>query len=210
MRNLFIDTASGKIIVAIADEEHIIASCIEDNSHDLSVRIMPIIGEVFKKTNLVPEQVDAIYIVNGPGSFTGVRIGVTIAKTMAWVLQKKIIPISELELLATTPFDGDYIVPYIDARRQASFAGIYDKNGDIYLTDRYISNNDLVNMLPKDSKIQFVSYDNSSFDDTIVPVVDIMTIIKRHMNDTSCNPHELKPEYLKLTEAEENLEKSKA
>lgn len=210
MRNLFIDTASGKIIVAITDEAHIIASCIEDNSHDLSARIMPIIDEVFQKANLVPEQIDTIYIVNGPGSFTGVRIGVTIAKTMAWALQKRIVPISELALLATTPFDGDYIVPYIDARRKASFAGIYDKNGDIYLTDRYISNDDLMKILPKDSKIQFVSYDTSSFDDTIVPVVDIMAIIKRHVNDAPCNPHELKPEYLKLTEAEENLEKSKA
>lgn len=210
MRNLFIDTASGKIIVAITDEENIIASRVEDNGHDLSARIMPIIDEVFKQVDLIPEQIDTIYIVNGPGSFTGVRIGVTIAKTMAWSLQKRIIPISELELLATTPFNGDYIIPYIDARRQASFAGIYDKHGDNYLTDRYISNNDLMNMLPKDSKIQFVSYDNTSFDDTMIPEVDIMRIIKRHMHDVACNPHEIKPEYLKLTEAEENLEKSKA
>lgn len=209
MKNLFIDTASGKIIAAITDEKDIIASCIEENSHDLSTRIMPIIDQVFKKANIVPEQIDTIYIVNGPGSFTGVRIGVTIAKTMAWALKKRIIPISELELLATTPFDGDYIVPYIDARRNASFGGIYDKHGDIYLTDRYISNYDLMNMLPKDSKIQFVSYDSSIQYDTLTPMVDIMKIIDRHKNDESHNSHEIKPEYLKLTEAEENLEKSK-
>lgn len=209
MKNLFIDTASGKIIAAITDEKDIIASCIEENSHDLSTRIMPIIDQVFKKANIVPEQIDTIYIVNGPGSFTGVRIGVTIAKTMAWALKKRIIPISELELLATTPFDGDYIVPYIDARRNASFAGIYDKHGDIYLTDRYISNYDLMNMLPKDSKIQFVSYDSSIQYDTLTPMVDLMKIIDRHKNDESYNSHEIKPEYLKLTEAEENLEKSK-
>lgn len=210
MRNLFIDTASGKIIVAITNEENIIASRIEDNGHDLSTRIMPIIDAVFQEGNLTPKQINTIYIVNGPGSFTGVRIGVTIAKTMAWALKKRIIPISELELLATTPFEGDYIVPYIDARRNASFAGIYDKNGDIYLPDQYISNNDLVKMLPNDSKIQFVSYDNASFDNTILAEVDIMRVIKRHMNDKTCNPHEIRPEYLKLTEAEENLEKSKA
>lgn len=210
MRNLFIDTASGKIIVAITDEEQLLASRMEDNSHDLSTRIMPIIDAVFTETNLTPDKIDTIYIVNGPGSFTGVRIGVTIAKTMAWALNKKIIPISELELLATSPFDGDYIVPYIDARRNASFAGIYDKNGDIYLTDRYISNNDLLKMLPNDSKVQFVSYDTSIDYESVIPEVDIMKIIRRHQNDASCNPHEIKPEYLKLTEAEENLEKSKA
>lgn len=210
MRNLFIDTASGKIIAAITDEEKVIASYIEDNGHDLSVRIMPIIDQVFKDTNLIPNDIDTIYIVNGPGSFTGVRIGVTIAKTMAWTLGKKIIPVSELELLATTSFKGEYIVPYIDARRNASFAGIYDKNGDTYLTDRYISNDDLMNLLPKKSKIQFVSYDTTIGYDTVIPSIDIMKMINRHKNDTPCNPHEIKPEYLKLTEAEENLEKSKA
>lgn len=205
MKNLFIDTASNKVIVAVFDDNNIINVYDEENGHDLSTRIFSIIDKVLKGANVVPSELDTIYVVNGPGSFTGVRIGVTIAKTMAWSLNKKIITLSELELMATTKTDADYVVALIDARRDASFAGVYDKKGDIYLTDRYINNDDLIKILPFGKEIDYVSYDEYSKFDARKPEVEIMRIVERHKNDELINPHAVKPEYLKLTEAEENL-----
>lgn len=182
MIELFIDTASSRIILALLKDHKIINICDEKNGHDLSTRIFPLLDALLKQSNIDLKDVETIYVVNGPGSFTGIRIGVTIAKTMAWGLNKKIISISELELMATTDFDGDYIVPMIDARRNASFAAIYDKKGNTYLTDRYIKNDDLMNLLPKDKENIIVSYDEYDFS-TIVPQVKLEVIIDRHRND---------------------------
>lgn len=208
MKSLFIDTASGRIIVAVISENRILSICNEENGNDLSMRIFPIIDNVLKEASVSPMDIDVIYVVNGPGSFTGVRIGVTIAKTMAWALNKKIIALSELELMATTPFVGDYIIPFIDARRDASFAGIYDKDGNVVLGDQYITNDDLINAIPNGKKGIFVSYDHTEKLNPTIPNIDIIKMIMRHQSDKARNPHEINPEYLKKTEAEENLEKS--
>lgn len=208
MKSLFIDTASGRIIVAVISENRILSICNEENGNDLSMRIFPIIDNVLKEASVSPMDIDVIYVVNGPGSFTGVRIGVTIAKTMAWALNKKIIALSELELMATTPFVGDYIIPFIDARRDASFAGIYDKDGNVVLGDQYITNDDLIKAIPNGKKGIFVSYDHTEKLNPTIPNIDIIKMIMRHQSDKARNPHEINPEYLKKTEAEENLEKS--
>ena len=208
MKNLFIDTASGRIIVAVISENKILSIRNEVNGNDLSMRIFPIIDNVLKEANVYPTDIDVIFVVNGPGSFTGVRIGVTIAKTMAWALKKKIIALSELELMATTPFVGDYIIPFIDARRDASFAGIYDKDGNVVLEDQYISNDDLIKSIPNGKKGIFVSYDHIEKLNPTIPNIDIIKMIMKHQSDEARNPHEINPEYLKKTEAEENLEKS--
>lgn len=207
MIELFIDTASSRVILAVLKDHKIISVCNEQNTHDLSVRIFPLLDSILNEANVQPNEIDTIYIVNGPGSFTGVRIGVTIAKTFAWGLKKKIIPLSELELMATTITDSDYLVPMIDARRNASYAAIYEKDGTSYLTDRYISNDDLMNLLPKNKKICFLSYDKISGVDAVIPNISIEKMIERHRNDNPVNPHRVNPEYLKLTEAEENLKR---
>ena len=158
-------------------------------------------------SNTEPSAIDRIYVVNGPGSFTGIRIGVTIAKMMAWTLNKEIVTISELELLATTDFDTDYIIPWIDARRKAVFAGVYDKNGNV-VEDKYIKIQDLQESLENNKTYTFVSYDDvDEIKDSIKPEIDVLKVIERHQRDKSLNPHSVNPNYLKMTEAEENLQK---
>ncbi len=205
---LFLDTASKQRIVSVLTEEKEILTKVEENDLTLSSRMFPMIEETLKEAKVKKEEIDTIFVVNGPGSFTGIRVGVTIAKTWAWALQKQIIPISELELFATTPFQGDYIIPYIDARRDYGYAGIYDKKGNIFLKDSHILKSELLNKCPKDKKIVFTSFDNVEVPyEVIKPKVDILKIVKRHRMDVPFNPHECNPNYLKRTEAEENLEK---
>lgn len=209
MKSFFIDTCSSRIIVAIIVDNKIISIRNEKNGNDLTTRIFPLIDLVIKEANIEPKELDRIYVVNGPGSFTGVRVGVTIAKTMAWALKKDIIPVSELELIATTNVKTDLIVPFIDARRNASFAGIYDNLGNRIIKDTYITNEELKNTISKNKTVTYVSYDIVENFNSINPDIDILKIINRYDEKYSKNPHKINPEYLKLTEAEENLRKNK-
>lgn len=208
MKNLLIDTSSDRIILAVYQDLESIYEMNVENGHDLSTRIFPLIDELFTKAKVSADEITRIYAVNGPGSFTGVRIGVTIAKTMAWALNKEIVPISELELMASTEVDTSYKVPYIDARRDAVFAGIYDHNNKVILEEQYITIEELLKQITNLDDVTFLGYTELPFGKKVqTPKVNIKEIIKRHELDIPMNPHNVNPNYLKRTEAEENLEK---
>ena len=154
-----------------------------------------VIKEAFREANIKPKDLDKIFAVNGPGSFTGIRVGLTVAKVMAWSLNIPVVPISSLEVIASTPNDGTNIA-LIDARRGYVYAGAYDKDLNPIMEDKHI--------LLSDIKIDgtYVSYDNF---EGLKPNIDILKVIKKHEKDKKVNPHTLNPKYLKLTEAEENL-----
>ncbi len=201
MKSLFINTSTKQLIIAIVDDMEIKYLYSEENSNELSSKIMPIIDEAFTKTDLKPNDIDTIFVTNGPGSFTGIRIGLTIAKVMAWSLKIKVIPISSLELMAS---GYDLVVPLIDARRDYVFAGLYDNLNSI-IPDKHILLSEMLDLV-KDKNVTFVTQDSFDFE-TSLPKYDILKVIERHLNDEGVNPHTLNPNYLKLTEAEENLGK---
>lgn len=206
MIKLFIDTASSRIVLGICDSNRVVKEINEVNDHQLSVRIFPLLDQLFQETNISPKDVDEIIVVTGPGSFTGIRIGVTIAKTYAWAFHKKIVPVSELQWMASTPVETDYCIPIIDARRNAVYAGIYDKNLDSVIPDQYITLEELEKKVQSlDGTYTFVS--DQSFSSIHVQKLDmdLMAILKQHEKDEGVNPHMINPNYLKKTEAEENL-----
>lgn len=206
MISLFLDSSDKKVIGALLSGGKLIDSIIEENDNHLSEKFLPMIERIIAKNQLQIDNIDAIYVINGPGSFTGVRVGVTTAKVMAWGLKKRIIPISELALLATTLTNKKYIVPYIDARRNAVYAGIYDKNLNSVMADAYISIDNLMKKIDHIEDVEFVSYYNN-IEHTIEPNIDIEKIVQKHYNDEGINPHQVVPNYLKRTEAEENYDK---
>ena len=193
MTYLFIDTANSFIISIIKDDKIIYYKNDVSNS-DTSSKVMPIIDEAFKSSNLTINDIDKIFVVNGPGSFTGIRVGVTIAKTISYCLNKPLIALSELELLATTNTNTDFIAPIIDARRGYVFGAIYDKDLNVYFEDNHI----LLEELKTKFKENTIIVDNSDN-------VDLIKLIDKHKNDEPINPHTLNPNYLKKTEAEEKL-----
>lgn len=209
MISLFLDSSDKKIIISLLKDEKVIDTLIEDNDNHLSEKFLPLVNNIICNNDLTINDVDKIYIVNGPGSFTGVRIGVTTAKVIAWGLKKKIIPISELELLATTPTNKKYIIPYIDARRESVYAGMYDTNLNEMFENMYISEDKLLNKIKRRAKLddcEFVSY-YDNFENAVIPDVNIEKIVEKHKDDIGINPHEVVPNYLKKTEAEENYDK---
>ena len=201
MKSLFINTSTDKMVVAIVVDDKVEYLCKENRGRDLSVSLMPTIEEAFSKTNQKPNDIDTTFVANGPGSFTGIRMGVTVAKTMAWGLHLKVVPLSSLELMASTNTEKEYVVPLIDARRGYVFAGIYDHNLNVIKEDSYISLEDLRNEIGE-KEVLYVSEDQFAFE-VAESDYDILKIISKHKNDEGINPHQLKPNYLKMTEAEE-------
>lgn len=208
MIRLFVDTSSKFITIGLIDDNGIISIYNEKQEKDLSTMLVNKIDSMLRDSDLTVKNIEEIYVVNGPGSFTGIRIGLTFCKVLAWSLNIKIIPISSLEFIASTPFEGDYIVPMIDARRDNVFAGIYDKNLNVIENDNFISFNDIVKSSLKFNNVVYISYDNFDSIDIDEPRPSIIKCIKKHINDEYINPHTLNPNYLKLTEAEENLIKN--
>lgn len=199
MISLFIDTSISFPTISLIRDNEVLYEFHEEIKSDMSSKILPIIDEGLKKSNLTLNSINNIFVVTGPGSFTGVRIGVTIAKTIAWSVNKKIIPISSLEFMATTNTNKDYVIPMIDARRGNVFAGIYTNTLECVMSDALISLEELLK--DKLDNYELVSYDN--IQSAIKPVPNVIKMIDKHINEKGINPHELKPNYLKLTEAEE-------
>src|SRR5690625_5164541 len=104
----------------------IAAELITNIKEDHSSQLMPAIVELMNEVNLAPEQLEKIVAAYGPGSYTGTRIGVTTAKTLAWSLEIPIFTVSSLKATALSGryFDG-LICPFFDARRQAVFTSLY-------------------------------------------------------------------------------------
>lgn len=202
MKYLLIDTTTSYITVSILDNDEILFNFNEQILSDMSSKIMPIIEVGFNKVNFELNDIDKIFVVNGPGSFTGIRVGVTVAKTIAWSLKKQIVPISSLEFIATTKSDKKYLVPMIDARRGNVFVGIYDANLNCVNEDKLTNLEEYIKNL--NSEYEFISYDDVKIGNVIKPNPDVLKVINKHKSDSGVNPHNLNPNYLKLTEAEEN------
>ncbi len=202
MKSLLINTSTKRLIIGIVEDDKVLYEYNDTNSNELSSKIMPIIDEVFTKTNLKPVDIDTIFVTNGPGSFTGIRIGLTIAKVMAWSLKIKVVPISSLELMSSGNYNSDYILPLMDARRDNVFGALYDRNLNPVIEDSFISYEEMINKANDKVKNYTIVSHDLKFEE---PKYDIVKIIKKHINDDGINPHRLNPNYLKMTEAEENL-----
>lgn len=203
MISLLIDTCTNNVVIGLLKDKIIIDQRNDINDKSLSTNFTVWVKELLDRNNLAPKDINTIFVAVGPGSFTGIRVGVTFAKVLAWSLNIKVVPFSSLELLASTS-DSDVIVPLIDARRDYVFAGIYDKNLNSFMEDKYILLNDLQEELTKYQNTEFISLDQFDFD-TIKPNVAITKIVEKHFLDEGINPHSLNPNYLKRTEAEEKL-----
>lgn len=124
---LGIETANAPLSVAVVKDGRVIAEIVQNNKVTHSNGAMPAVEEVLQKAKITAAQIDAIAVSQGPGSYTGVRIGVTIAKTLAWTLQKPLIGVSSLQALAANAslYSG-LICPIVDARRNHVYTALYE------------------------------------------------------------------------------------
>ena len=209
MNYLYIDTTSSYLYSAVINDDKVLYEINEDLKMNLSTFTMDKINNMFKSINMSIKDIDEIIVVNGPGSFTGIRIGVTIAKTLAHTLNISIKEISSLTAMRLSDVSNNIKVPLIDARRNHVYASIYDNN-NVLLEEQYISLDDLnsnLNNINKD--ITYISNDTFDNINTTKFNPNYNNIINYIKTIDNTNPHLISPNYLKKTEAEEKLNVNK-
>ena len=203
MTIFYIDTTSSYLYTGIVRDGKLLNERKKDLGKALSVYAVSEVSQMFDEVGLIPKDIDKIIVVNGPGSFTGIRIGVTLAKIFAWSLNKEITTITSLEAMAESVNTDKLVVPIINARHDACYAAIYD-NEKVLMEGKYLPVEKLRLFLAGlNREYVFVSNDNFSFDcDKYNP--NILGIVLKYQDKKCINPHLVNPLYLKLTEAEEN------
>lgn len=205
MKVLYIDTTSSYLYTGLVIEGRLKAEIKEDLGKELSSQALFQISKMMESVELKPVDIDYIMVVNGPGSFTGIRVGVTIAKTFAYSLKKKVITISSLEAMAISSKSEKMLkVPMIDARRGYVYGAIFNQNYTPILKPQYISLEALkcaTNHLLEE--YEYIS--NQRFDNLEIKeyMPDIEKIVNTFITREETNPHAVNPIYLKQTEAEE-------
>lgn len=215
---LGIDTSHTPLAVAIVKDGQVLAEYKSSVKVTHSIGTIPAIEELMKKANIKPSELNAIAVAKGPGSYTGVRIGVTIGKTLAWTLNLPIYSVSSLQVLAANaPYFQGAVCSIMDARRGNVFAGIY-VNGET-VKEAHMSMVDLLALLDEmEQPVIFVGMDvnlhweqiNEVLGDKVkqagaafsLPSAAVLIEIAQSMEPT--NVHTAVPEYLRITEAEAN------
>ena len=131
MNILAIDASGLAASAAVLSEGVIKAEFFVCNKLTHSETLMPMVDQVIKASGLLLSDMDAIAVTEGPGSFTGLRIGSATAKGLAEAAGKKLVGIPTVDALARnlTGFEGN-IVPLMDARRNETYTGIYTLSED--------------------------------------------------------------------------------
>jgi len=204
MRYLYIDTSSSYLYSAIVEDEKLLAEVKEEFGQSLSEVTLPKIASMFQESNIEPQDINKIIVVNGPGSFTGIRIGITIAKVYAWTLQIPITTIYSLEAMSVSSKENKIHVPIINARRGYVYAAIYDEKQNILLEPQHMKLVDLQQKLKSVDNYEFITNDEFENINTVSYIPDMVKIVNYFKDKKEMNPHAVNPEYLKLTEAEEN------
>lgn len=129
MKILACDTSSSVCAVGVFKNDKLISKNELDNGRTHSENFMPLVEKTLKESNLSLADIDTISVVVGPGSFTGIRIGVASCKAMAEVAGKKMLALYSLEVLAANEYRKEKnVCALIDARNNQVYCGIFDEN----------------------------------------------------------------------------------
>lgn len=219
MNILLADTSSSVCITGVANEEKILIENSINNGKTHSENFMPLIKKTVEDSKMNLSDVDLISVVVGPGSFTGIRIGIASVKAMAEVSNKKIIAINSLESLAGNEDGKEVICSMIDARNNQVYMGLFDCNlnkieelmaDDInvclekiskYNNICFIGNGSLLHKEIIEEKFKNKNIEFSSKNSQSLHGLWKATINKTNTNDF-LNADELAPLYLRKSQAE--------
>ena len=156
MRILALETAAKAVSAAVTEEGKVLASAYQDTGLTHSRTLMPLVELLLRNTDMTAADLDVIAVSAGPGSFTGVRIGVSAAKGLAWAVDKPCAAVSTLAALArNVAFLDGLVVCAMDARRQQVYNALFEaKNGRLtrLTEDRAIALAELAEELRSDPR----------------------------------------------------------
>lgn len=217
MKILAIDTSSSICSTAILDDEVLIDKNELNNGRTHSENLMPLIDELLKRNNITVKDINLLACSVGPGSFTGIRIGVASIKAIAEVLKIKVAGVTSLETLAKNVKDADTIVSLIDARNNQVYCGIFDRKCN--KKEEYIADdiNEVIKNFKKYDKITFVGsgavlhkdllkeeLENVKFSDLNEQSAENVGKIgyKKYLENDLCDADSILPIYLRKSQAE--------
>lgn len=227
MKILAFDSSNQALTVAIIEDEEILTEQIINVKKNHSIQLMPAIDEALKQSKMSLDDLDRIAVASGPGSYTGLRIAVTIAKSLAWSKEIDLVGISSLKVLAGNSFSGEkkLIVPLFDARRKNIYTALYSRNerGELiqleedthiaaeqwaaFLVEKYADQS--IELVGTDAK-EFLPIFEEKLGDKVqlvpasqdLPRASVLALLAR--TEEIADTHHFTPTYLKLAEAEEN------
>ena len=180
--HLFIDTHLNDIAIILYKNGKIVKSEIVKDEKEHSRIIMPLIKKVLKDDKL-----DSIIVVNGPGSFTGVRLGVTIAKTLAYTLKIPIRTITSLKCMALSTDSDEKIVGFSD--KNGYYIGIFDNEYHLVGDYVYLTNSEYKEFSNKYKVLTDME-------------LNYEKIIEYALTKEDLNPHKVNPIYVKKIDVE--------
>lgn len=223
MKTLAIDTSNQTLAIAVIDGQEILGQSQTMAIKNHSSALMPAIDLLMQSVGVLPQQLERIAVAQGPGSYTGLRIGVTTAKTLADTLHIPLVGVSSLKNIAANCVGVlKVIVPLFDARRNNVYAGGYRwQEGELQsvIPDQHVALPTLLHALAElHTEVLFVGADAAKFAPQITEAMPSAQInhvslwnypngvVLAELSETEepvSSIHDFVPEYLKLVEAEE-------
>ena len=179
---LFIDTHDELITVGLKNGEELYLKT-QESEYSHSIYTMPMIESLFKDNNLNVKDLKKIIVVNGTGSFTGIRIGLSIAKTMAYALNIDINTISSLTAYLISNNNGEKRRAVIEDNK-GYYISVFDENDNNIVPEFYSENDEYSEYKTVESKL------------------DVNKIIDYCKDMKSENPHFVNANYVKKIEVE--------
>lgn len=233
MKILAVDSSGLVASVALVEDHKMVAEYTVNYKKTHSQTLLPMIAEIAEMTETDLNEIDAIAVAKGPGSFTGIRIGAATVKGLGLALNKPVIGVPTVEGLAMNLCGVDTLVcPLMDARRNQVYTGIYRFRGnqiEVVKDQIPVGIEDIISALNQIGEaVTFLGDGVAVYKDVIEQNIEVpYTFAPAHMNAQRAaalgvrafeywenglhvSADEFEPEYLRLSQAErERLEKEK-
>ena len=212
MKLLAFDTSNQALSLSILEDEHLLAQTTLNIKKNHSITLMPAIDFLMNSLDMKPMDLDRIVVAQGPGSYTGLRIAVATAKTLAHTLKIELVGVSSLLALVPEQVEG-LVISIMDARRNNVYAGFY-QSGQAVRSEAHLP---LVEVLEiagaTNQPVTFVG-ETTAFAEQIGAALpqaaiqpslpDAAAIGRLGLDLPAQSIHDFVPNYLKRVEAEEN------
>ena len=211
MKVLAFDTSSKALSLAILEDKQLLAETVINIKKNHSITLMPAIDFLMASLDWTPKDLDRIVVAEGPGSYTGLRIAVATAKTLAHTLNIELVGMSSLLALVPRQQEGLF-VPLMDARRNNVYAGFYE-NAKPVMPEAHLSFAEVLEKVKDTDQLTFVGevdpfveqiqeqLPQASYQETLPNAANLALWAWDKKADSL---HDFVPNYLKRVEAEEN------
>ena len=202
MISLFIDTSLTNVSISVLKDNQVLSLISKEIPNMHSAYVTKFIKDALDEAGIDANDIANIMVVSGPGSFTGVRIGVTIAKTYGYLIKKAITPISSLKSLAISSQHKGLVMSIIPANKSSYYVGIYDEEYKEIVEEKCLHKEEII-LLCNTYNPYLVGIDISVIGNYKInkQVLDIPKVVNYYLDKEKVNYYKLVPNYLKLPQA---------